>query len=135
MAKKNESGLSENVAGLLCYLPYVGWLIGIVFLVIDKRKFVRFHALQSLIVSGILLVISFILGGIYQSMAMAAVSNPIGFGMTMATGGIFLVSALWFITTLVNFIAFVLWILLMYKAYKGEKYKLPLVGNLAEKYA
>ena len=43
-------GLQENVAGLLCYL--LGWLTGIIFLLIDKRPFVRFHAAQSIVVFG-----------------------------------------------------------------------------------
>src|SRR5271167_2678362 len=60
------SGLQENVAGLLCYV--LGWLTGLIFLLIDKRPFVRFHAAQSIVVFGALflirVVISFgILGG------------------------------------------------------------------------
>jgi len=39
-------GLEENVAGLLCYIA--GWLSGLIFLLIDKRPFVRFHAVQSI---------------------------------------------------------------------------------------
>ncbi|MGD0369191.1 MAG: zinc-ribbon domain-containing protein, partial [Acidobacteriaceae bacterium] len=42
------SGLSENVAAMLSYV--LGWLTGIIFLVIDKRPFVRFHAAQSIVV-------------------------------------------------------------------------------------
>ena len=47
--EKTSTGLDENVAGLLCYI--LGWITGIVFLVIEPdNKFVRFHALQSIIV-------------------------------------------------------------------------------------
>src|SRR5271154_4203901 len=46
------SGLQENVAGMLCYV--LGWITGIVFLLIDKRPFVRFHAAQSIVVFGFL---------------------------------------------------------------------------------
>ena len=45
-----ESGMQQNIAGLLCYV--LGWLSGLIFLFIDKRPFVRFHAMQSLIVFG-----------------------------------------------------------------------------------
>src|ERR1700680_2112507 len=45
-----ESGMSENVAGFLCYL--VGWVTGLIFFLIDKRPFVRFHAAQSIVVFG-----------------------------------------------------------------------------------
>jgi uncharacterized membrane protein len=59
MAAPVTSGLTENVAGLLCYL--LGWLTGIIFLVIDKRPFVRFHAAQSIVVFGALTVLRIIL--------------------------------------------------------------------------
>ncbi len=132
MAKKSE-GLGENVAGLLCYL--VGWITGVIFLIIDKRKFVRFHAWQSILVFGILTGVNLVLRGISQALLTAAAANPFSFGVTMAAGGGLLLMFLWFLNTIIGFISLVLWILLMYKAYKGEKYKLPLVGNLAEKYA
>src|SRR5579875_2112558 len=53
------SGLAENVAGLLCYL--LGWLTGIIFLLIDKRPFVRFHAAQSIVVFGGLMILRILL--------------------------------------------------------------------------
>jgi hypothetical protein len=46
-AQSPTAGLQENVAGLLCYI--LGWVTGIIFLLIDKRPFVRFHAAQSII--------------------------------------------------------------------------------------
>ena len=96
--------LDENVAGLLCYI--LGWVSGLVFFLIEKKnKFVRFHALQSIIVFGILTIVSLVLGWI-----------PV-------LGWI-----IWVLTI-------VLWIVLMIKAYQGEKFKLPWAGNLAEKNA
>jgi len=53
-----STGLAENVAGLLCYL--FGWLTGLIFLLIDKRPFVRFHAAQSIVVFGGLQIISIV---------------------------------------------------------------------------
>jgi zinc ribbon protein len=44
------SGLDENVAALLSYV--LGWLTGLIFFLIDKRPFVRFHAMQSIILFG-----------------------------------------------------------------------------------
>ena len=105
---KTSTGLEENIAGLLCYV--LGWISGLVFFLIEKEnKFVRFHALQSIIVFGALSLASFILGWI-----------PI-------IGG--------FIKWIILVLALILWIVLMVKAYKGEKYKLPWAGNLAEKNA
>ena len=103
---KTSTGLDENVAGLLCYV--LGWISGLVFFLIEKKnKFVRFHALQSIIVFGVLTLASIVLGWI----------PIIG----------------WVIGWIIWVIAIILWILLMVKAYQGEKFKLPWAGNLAEK--
>jgi len=105
---KTSTGLDENVAGLLCYV--LGWITGLIFFLIEKNnKFVRFHALQSIIVFGVITVASIVLGWI----------PFIG----------------WVLNTLIWLIALVLWIILMIKAYQGEKFKLPWAGDLAEKNA
>jgi uncharacterized membrane protein len=57
--KKTSTGMQENVEGLLCYL--VGWITGLIFFLIEKdSKFVRFHAMQSIAMSVVLMVLSFI---------------------------------------------------------------------------
>jgi uncharacterized membrane protein len=105
---KTSTGMDENVAGLLCYV--LGWVTGLIFFLIEKKnKFVRFHALQSIIVFGVLTLASIILTWI----------PIIG----------------WVIGWIIWVLAIVLWILLMVKAYQGEKFKLPWSGNLAEKNA
>ncbi|HAV10348.1 MAG TPA: hypothetical protein DCX22_01860 [Dehalococcoidia bacterium] len=105
---KTSTGLEENIAGLLSYV--LGWITGLVFYLIEKEnKFVRFHAMQSIIVFGSLTVASFILSFI----------PIIG----------------WIISWLLSILALILWIILMIKAYQGQKYKLPWAGDLAEKYA
>jgi len=54
--EKTSTGLQENIAGLLCYV--LGWVTGIIFLFIEKEnKFVRFHAVQSIVVFGVLSII------------------------------------------------------------------------------
>jgi uncharacterized membrane protein len=103
--KKTDSGLQENVAGLLCYV--LGWITGIIFLFIEKQnKFIRFHAIQSIIVFGSYTVISII------------------FNWIPFVG--------WVLNTLLCISAFILWILLMYKAYRGLNFKLPIAGDIAE---
>jgi len=100
--EKTSTGLDENVAGLLCYV--LGWISGIVFLLIEpENKFVRFHAIQSIIVFGILNIAGIILNLI-----------P-------------------FIGWIVPAVGFILWVVLMVKAYQGARYKIPWAGNLAEK--
>jgi len=109
-AKPTETsvGLSANVAGLLCYV--LGWISGIVFLVIEKKsKFVKFHAWQSIMTFGVLTVASLVLGWI-----------PI-IGLVFG----------W----IIGILGLVLWIVLIIQAGTGKMWKLPWVGNWAEKQA
>ena len=71
-AASTQSGLSENVAGLLCYL--LGWITGLIFFLIDKRPFVRFHAAQSIVVFGGLTVIRIVLSMLFISGGLAGFS-------------------------------------------------------------
>jgi uncharacterized membrane protein len=105
---KSSTGMEENVAGLLCYI--VTWVSGLVFFLIEKdSKFVKFHAMQSIITFVALIIIMWVAG----------VIPFVG----------------WAISLLVGILIFVLWIVLMIKAYKGEKFKLPIAGDLAEKWS
>lgn len=98
--------LEPHVAGLLCYLGV--WVTGIIFLIIEhKDRFVRFHAMQSVLVFGALSIAS-------------AILNPIP-----------LIGR--FFGIILGVTAFVLWIILMVKAYRGQWYKLSLAGDIAEK--
>ncbi|MGM8211173.1 DUF4870 domain-containing protein [Virgibacillus sp. W0430] len=103
---KASSGLDENIAGLLCYL--VGFVTGIIFLLIEKEnRFVRFHALQSIITFAGIFILSFVLTAL----------PVIG----------------WIIGILLSPLSVILWIILMVKAYQGKMFKLPIAGNIAEK--
>ena len=108
MADENKNtilGVTENLEGLLCYA--LGWITGLIFLLLEKgNTFVRFHALQSLVTFGILHVISFVV-------------------LIIPVLGIM-------VSFLIGALSFVLWIVLMIKAYKGERYKLPVVGDFVE---
>jgi uncharacterized membrane protein len=110
MAPAGTSGLQENVAGLLCYL--LGWLTGIIFLLIDKRPFVRFHAAQSIVVFGSLTIIHFILSIAFLG------SGFVGFG-------------LWFlIVRIVDLVSLIAWIVLMVMAYQGKLYEVPIAAPI-----
>jgi len=106
MEKSNTAlGIDENIEGLLCYV--LGFITGILFLVVEKdNKFVRFHAMQSIATFLILFVVSVVIG--------------------------FIPFIGWVISPLIGLAGLILWLLLMYKAYKGEKYKLPIAGDFAE---
>ncbi len=106
-AQKTSMGMEQNIAGLLCYV--VGWITGLVFFLMEKEnRFVRFHAMQSIVVFGALTVLSLILSII-----------PL-------LGGV--------LSWLVGVVALILWIVLMVKAYQNEMYKLPWAGNFAERH-
>ena len=108
--------MKENVAGALCYL--VGWITGIIFLLIDKRPFVRFHAAQSIVVFGGLQIISLALGMFFG-------------GHLLLTGGRGFpgMSAVY---SLLDLLGFVLWIVLIIKAFQGERYRVPAAADIAE---
>ena len=104
---KCSTGLKPNVAGLLSYIA--GFVSGIVFLVIEKEnKFVRFHALQSTVTFGAI----FVLQWVFTYMFFVSALAPI-----LSLGSL------------------VLWVILMIKSYQGEKFKLPVIGDLVEKNA
>ena len=99
----------ENFLGALCY--FLGWVTGVIlwFSIAKSKKFIRFHAMQSIIFSVVLMVIFFVLAWV----------SIIG----------------WIISGIVGLLAFVLWIFLMIKAYQGQMYKLPVIGDLADKWS
>ena len=102
---KNSLGLESNITALLCYL--LGWISGLIIILIEKDdQFVRFHAMQSIITFGALTLLS------------------------IAFSSLFFIFG--FLIGLINIIGIVLWILLMVKAYQGEKFKLPIIGDMDE---
>jgi len=108
MAEENKNtvlGVTENLESLLCYA--LGWVTGLIFLLIEsKNEFVRFHALQSLVTFLGLFIINTVIGFIPLLGALV--------GLVLWPLGV------------------VLWIVLMVKAYKGERYKLPVIGDFVE---
>ncbi len=110
-------GLQENVAGLLCYV--FGFITGIVFLLIDKRPFVKFHAAQSIVVFGGLFILRVALIFMHGMMG----SGLIGW------------SFLGMISLLISLLSLVLWIFLMVKAYQHEMFKVPIAAPIAENIA
>lgn len=104
--EKSTTGLDPKVAAALSYV--LGWITGVVFLLLERDStFVRFHAMQSTIVFLALSVICVVLQSI-----------PI-LGMLIAVFFVIPLSA-------------VLWLVLLFKAYQGERFKLPVAGDMAE---
>ncbi len=111
-------GLTENVAGALCYA--VGLITGILFLALapyNKSKFVRFHAFQS-----IFLHVAWIAFWIVDTIVMIVLPS-----VFWSLNGL-----LWVVVSLAGLAA---WIFCIVKAYNHERFKLPIIGDLAEKQA
>ena len=104
----STEGLAENVAGLLCYV--LGWVSGLIFLLIDKRPWVKFHAAQSIAVFGGLTVIR---------IGLLFMSHFLG----------------WAIFGLIGLVSLVLWVFLMVKAYQHETVRIPIAADVADSLA
>ncbi len=105
---KTELGLVRNVSALLAYV--LGRVSGLAVILIEKEDdHVRFHAMLSILTFGALTLLSIVFGSMFMFMAMMG--------------------------SLINIAAIVLWILLMVKAYQGEKFMLPVIGEMAEQWA
>ena len=127
VATKSSTGLDENVASLLAYL--FQFLGGLIFFLIEKdSRFVRFHAVQSMLLSGVfwvgmigLWVLSFVL-----ALIVGQISGLLG-------------SLVWVFMTLLELVlalaCLIGFVLCMIKAYQSQYFKLPVLGNFAEKFS
>jgi len=125
-AQPASSGLSENAAATLSYV--LGWLTGIIFFLIDNRPYVRFHAAQSIVTFGGLHILRALVGimfglgwwfGGMGGFGHYGVGHLGGFGI-----GVMLLALLGFVT-------FILWIVCMFKAFQGERFMVPIAGDIA----
>jgi len=103
--EKSVFGLNENVASLLCYVGL--YFSGIIILVMEKNnKTVRFHALQSILWFMVLSIVGWVLGWI-----------PL-------IGGL--------LGPVIGLLTLVSWAFLIYNAYMGKRFKIPLIGDAVE---
>jgi len=100
------TGLKKNTAGALAYV--LGPITGVIFLILEKDPFVRFHAMQSIVVFITLFVLQWVLG---------------------------LTIILLVLVPLVGILSFVLWLMCIYKAWMGEEWEVPVLGKFARKLA
>ncbi|WKZ25479.1 MAG: hypothetical protein QY322_03780 [bacterium] len=102
MAGKTATGLNKETSGALAYV--LGPITGVLFLILEKDSFVRFHAMQSIVV--------FV--GLFAIQAML---------------GITIILAI--LVPLVGIVGFILWLMLIYKAWQGEEWEVPFLGKFA----
>ena len=119
---ESSTGLSANVASLLCYVA--GWVTGIVFVVLEKKSiFVKFHAWQSIMTFGVLTLAHLILSRMLIDIGWG---NPLFPNLVLIRAG----TALGWI---IGLVMLALWIVLILTAYQGKMWKVPWAGDWAEK--
>ncbi len=111
MEEKNKKtttlGLDENIEGALCYS--LGLITGIMLLYLEKQnQFVRFHAIQST--------------SVFLPLFLIQILTFISFTFASLI-----------LSPIIVLLEAILWVFLMYKAYKGERYKLPVFGDFSER--
>jgi uncharacterized membrane protein len=113
-------GLTDNVAGMLAYVTIIPAILFLVLEPYNKNRFVRFHSFQS---------IFFAVGWIALWIGVMIISAVLAFIPIL---GHLIALLLWMVIS-VGF--FIIWIILLIKANQGQMYKLPFIGDLAEKQA
>jgi uncharacterized membrane protein len=124
---KSSTGLDENLAALLSYL--FTWVSGLIFFLIEKdSRLVRFHAMQSILLSAAAIVVGIVLwiAWIVVAIVLAMMSEVLASLVSIVMG---LVLFVFYIAILIGFI------LCMVKAYQKQYFKLPVIGNFAEKFS
>ena len=122
---KSSTGLDENVAALIAYV--FGWVSGLILFLMEKSsRLVRFHAMQSILLNVLIVVIAIVLA-IVISILVFILGQISGVLAGIAT-------VLWFLFWLA-FVALiaVVWVLCLVKAFQGKMFKLPFIGDMAEK--
>ncbi len=124
---KSSTGLEENVAALLSYI--FGWLSGLIFFLIEKdSRLVRFHAMQSILLNALVVVAAIALWVVMFIFLLIA-SQISGLLSPLIT---LLATLIWVVFGIGLLIA---WIMCLIKAYQSQFYKLPVIGNFAEKFS
>ncbi len=106
------AGLADNVAGALAYVTIIPAIVFLVLEPYNKKRFVRFHAFQS---------IFFCVAWIVIDIALTFISHIPFLG--------------WMLWPLVGLVLFVIWLILVLKAFQGQMFKLPVIGDMAEQQA
>lgn len=126
-SNKSSTGLDDNVAALLSYI--FGWLSGLIFFLIEKEsRLVRFHAMQSLLFNVTVGVIAVVLWVVFMVLWLIGTQLP-----GAITALISLVATLIWVLFFIGIL--IAWIMCLIKAYGRDYFKLPIIGNLAEKFS
>jgi uncharacterized membrane protein len=124
---KSSTGLDENVAALLSYV--FGWLSGLIFFLIEKdSRLVRFHAMQSLLFNVLIAIVGIALWVVTFIILIVGTQLPGFVGAILSL----LTTLIWIVFCIGILIA---WVMCLIKAFQGVYFKLPIIGNFAEKFS
>jgi len=118
MPELNPSGLSDNAAGAIAYVTFIPAVLFLLFAPYNQKSFIRFHACQSILLAVAAIVINIVLG--------------IVLGITLLFLPLAVHSLIW---SLVELCWLAIWVICVFNAFNGKRFKLPLIGDLAEKQA
>jgi|SRR5215213_5183089 len=124
---KSSTGLDENIAALLSYV--FGWISGLIFFLIEKdSRLVRFHAMQSLLLNvlGAIIGIALWMLSLISFLILSQISTVLSFLISIVVGLVAFVLAIGLLIGV---------IVCLIKAYQGQYFKLPIIGNMAEKFS
>jgi uncharacterized membrane protein len=114
-APSANSELSDHLAGMLAYFRFIPAVVFLVLEPYNKRRFVRFHAVQCLLLTAAFAAAGIVLAIVASIPFLGLITIPLHFVLWI--GGL------------------ILWVILILKAYRGEMYKLPVIGDMAERQA
>ena len=140
---KSSLGLDANIMAMLCYIgafvlswipviKYIAWACPLVFFLLEKQSsFVKFHAMQALILEAAAWVFQVVFGIIIAATAVSNIYNFYSYSAYRTTFGV--AGVLGAILIIVELALTVFAIIALIKAYNYVEYKIPVVGNFAEK--
>jgi uncharacterized membrane protein len=112
-------GIRDNIAGALAYFTFIPAIVFLLAEPFKKNRFIRFHSFQSIFLS-----IAAVVAGLALKLVFLILSLiPLGHLLLLLISVIVVLGCL------------ILWLVLMVKALQGERFKLPLIGDLAERQA
>lgn len=124
---KSSTGLDENIAALLSYI--FGWVSGLIFFLIEKdSRLVKFHAMQSILLNVVAIVL--MIAAWVISMVIWIITTQLPGILAMLIN--LIVALVWIVVTVGILIAV---IMCLVKAFQGQYFKLPVIGNFAEKFS
>ena len=124
---KSSTGLDENIAALLAYIAT--WITGLIFFLIEKEsRFVRFHAMQAILLGASAFVVGIALWIVWAVLLIIVVQISDVLAM-LVNLGLILLMVLFYLAFFIGLI------LCLIKAYQKQYFKLPILGNFAEKFS